>query len=103
MSPGDVIQSVLAPAGPAASSTHTLWQLMFWTAVTVFGLVMVFLMFALVRGLQRNTNSSERALTRSVATAVALTVIVLVGLLVASVTTGRAVSASGRHLYEAVT
>jgi cytochrome c oxidase subunit 2 len=73
---------------------------MFWMSVTVFSLVMVFLFVALVRGLQRNTASSERALTRGVATAVTLTVVVLIGLLVASVTTGRAAAA---HATSAVT
>src|SRR6476620_2452281 len=100
MGPGDVVQSVLAPAGAPASLIHSLWQLMFWMSVTVFSLVMVFLFVALVRGLQRNTASSERALTRGVATAVTLTVVVLIGLLVASVTTGRAVAA---HATGAVT
>src|SRR5438477_8294418 len=93
MGPGDVVQSALAAAGAQASSIHSLSQLMFWTCVTVFSLVMAFLLVALVHGLQRKTTSSERALTRSVATAVTLTVVVLIGLLVASVTTGRTVAA----------
>jgi len=52
MRAGDVAQSVPAP-NPAAFSVHSLWQLMFWLAVTVFTLVIAFLIAALVRGLQR--------------------------------------------------
>src|SRR5438105_999410 len=107
MRPGDVVQSVLAPAGTAASSIHWLWQLMLWMAVTVFALVIAFLIAALVRGLRRKRDSyvtasrdSQGTLTRAVSAAVALTVVVLVGLLVVSVSTGRTVAA---HASNAVT
>ena len=57
MRAGDVAQSVLAPSGTAASSIHSLWQLMSWMAVTVFTLVMAFPIGALVRGLRRKRDS----------------------------------------------
>ncbi len=101
------MQSVLAPVGAAASSIHSLWQLMFWMAVTVFTLVMAFLIAALVRGLRRQRDghapsdrTSHQALTRSVSVAVAATVVILVGLLIASVSTDRIVTA---HASNAVT
>jgi len=115
MRPGDVVQSVLAPAGTAASSIHSLWQLMLWTAVTVFALVLAFLAAALVRGLRRqreshagslhaaessDTRAAQRNLTRAVSVAVGATVITLIALLVASVSTGRTVAA---HASNAVT
>src|SRR5437763_14706920 len=109
MRPGDVVQSVLAPAGAAASSIHSLWQLMLWMAVAVFALVLAFLIAALVRGLRRQRDSqvtvpdaahSQAALTRAVSVAVGATVITLIALLVASVSTGRPVAA---HVSNAVT
>ena len=100
--PGQVVQSVLAPAGAAALSIASLWQLMLWTAVTVFSLTMVLLFAGVVRGLHRNGENappapSERGMTRAVASGVALTVLILVGLLVASVFTGRTVAAQPRN------
>jgi low affinity Fe/Cu permease len=53
MRAGDVVQSAVPPAKTPASSIHSLWQLMFLTAVTVFTLAFAFLIAALVRALQR--------------------------------------------------
>jgi cytochrome c oxidase subunit 2 len=104
--PGDVIQSVLAPAGTQSSSIHNLWTLMLWVTTIVFVVTLAFVAIALVRGRQRGRNAeigatSERALTRSVAAAVALTSVILVVLLAVSVWTGRTVASL--HASSAVT
>jgi cytochrome c oxidase subunit 2 len=94
--PGDVIQSVLAPAGTQSASIHQLWLLMLRVTSIVFVVTLVFVGVAVVRGRGRARSgappSSPKSLTRSVGIAVALTVCVLLGLLVASVWTGRTIS-----------
>ncbi len=94
MLPGDIIQSVLAPAGTQAHAIHRLWLLMLRTAVAVFVSTLGFVALALRRGLRRTSTDgasspSTSALNRGVAGAVALTVVILAGLLVASVGAGR--------------
>jgi cytochrome c oxidase subunit II len=106
MPSGAVIQSVLAPAGPQSASIYHLWSLMLWVAAAVFTAVLVVTFVALIRGTRRARADaarppSQRALTRSVAVAVALTVVILFGLLVASVATGNTVAAL--HASSAVT
>jgi cytochrome c oxidase subunit II len=91
----DVVQSVLAPVSAQASSIHHLWWLMLWVSVVVFILVLVFVVVALVRGPREpgvSPPTSEAALSRSVAAAVGVTVVILVALLFASVTTGRSIA-----------
>ncbi len=92
---GDVAQSVLSPAGSEASAIHQLWLLMLWTSTIVLIVVLGFVVAALVRSARRRSidspSSSERSLTRGVATAAALTVAILLVLLVASIWTGRTV------------
>ena len=97
MASGEVLQSVLRPAGPHAHSIHDLWLLMFWTSAAVFVAVLAFVAAALVLGTRARrvggpSHASERSLGGVVAGAVALTCIVLLGLLVASVWTGRHVA-----------
>ena len=96
MAPGDVVQSVLAPAGTAAASIHQLWSVMLWTAATVFALVMAFIAAALVHSARHRDTPhppapTERTLNRAVIAAVALTAVILVALLTASVWTTAAV------------
>jgi cytochrome c oxidase subunit 2 len=103
---GDVIQSVLAPAGTQSTSIHTLWTLMFWVTAIVFVVTLAFVAIALFRGRERRRHdetaaTSEAALTRSVAAAVVLTSVILVGLLAVSVGTGRTVASL--HASSAVT
>ena len=100
---GDVIQSVLAPAGRQSSSIYHLWSVMLLVSAAVFVVTMAFVGVALVRGmgLVGAHTSSERTLTRAVAVAVALTVVILVGLLAASVWTGGTVASL--HASSAVT
>jgi cytochrome c oxidase subunit 2 len=94
MSSGDAIQSVLAPAGTQASSIHSLWLLMLWVTTVVFILTLGSIAVALMRGTRRTRMDlaapSQYALTWGVGTAVTLTVCVLMGLLIASLSTGRA-------------
>jgi cytochrome c oxidase subunit 2 len=99
MSALDVNHSVLSPAGPQASSIHALWSLMLWTSVAVFAAVLLALIVALVRGMRNRSKddssfTSERALSGSVGVATGLTVVVLIGLLTASVLTARAVGSA---------
>jgi len=95
-------QSVLSPAGVQAWSIEHLWSLMLWTSTGVFTLVLIALYLAIVRGRRHHSRdegsstsegSSEGALRRGVASAVGLTVAILLVLLFASIWTGRAVGA----------
>jgi cytochrome c oxidase subunit 2 len=103
MPPGDVIQSVLAPAGSQSSAIYHLWTVMLWVLTAVFAVTIAFVAAALARSMRnvRTKNSSERTLTRGVAIAVALTVVILVALLVVSVWIGRTVASL--HASSAVT
>jgi cytochrome c oxidase subunit 2 len=105
MSAAGVFQSVVSPSGVQASVIHRLWLLMFWISTAVFLIVLAFAVVALVRGLSRSRDARpqtpERSLVRCVGAAVAITVAILLGLLVASVQTGRAVASL--HASSAVT
>ena len=89
-----ILQSALHPAGPGAASISSLWWLMFWTCTIVYVLVMLALVFA-VRRRSGTEAPSERTLLRSVAGASAATIVILFGLLFASVVTGRAIGSLG--------
>jgi cytochrome c oxidase subunit II len=89
-----ILQSALHPAGPGAASISSLWWLMLWTCTAVYVVVMGALVLA-VRRRQGRDAPAERTLLRSVAGASAVTVVILFGLLVASVVTGRAVASPG--------
>jgi cytochrome c oxidase subunit 2 len=98
MAAGGLNQSMLSPGGVQAWSIQHLWSLMLWTSTAVFVLVLLALGLALLRGRQNHGRAddalpSDRALRRAVTSAVALTAAVLLGLLSASVWTGRAVGA----------
>src|SRR5205823_4548459 len=109
MTASSVLQSALDPAGPQAARISHLWWLMFWATTAVFVVVMAFLGWAIVRGARlrsreheetgatqpKPTTTRERALTSAVAVAVGATVVILFVLLVASVSTGRAVGSLG--------
>ena len=91
-----IIQSALHPAGPQAASISHLWWLMFWTCTAVYVVVITMMLVAVRRRRQANqAPSSERHLTRSVAAATGVSVLILFGLLFASVVTGRAIGAVG--------
>jgi cytochrome c oxidase subunit 2 len=94
--PGLTVQSVLNPAGTQASSIHGLWLLMLWVTTIVYVVVIAALAVAVVKSVRNRASarqgSSETSLARSVGAAVALTVIILLGLLTASMWTGRAIA-----------
>lgn len=91
------IQSVLRPAGVQAAHIERLWWVMFWVSAAVFAAVMTGLAVALVRGRRGDAvATSHRTITRHVATSVAVSTAALIGLLVASVMTGRAIGSMPR-------
>lgn len=90
MGPGDVVQSVLSPAGAQASSIHQLWLLMLWTTTIVGVVVLAFIAVAVVRGRRRDTTvriptGPERSLLRGVWAATTVSLLILLMLLIASV------------------
>jgi cytochrome c oxidase subunit 2 len=92
----DGSQSVLSPAGLQASSIQHLWSLMLWISVAVMAVVLTYVILAVRRGMRNRSHespsiTSELALSQGVGIAVGTTVILLVGLLVASVWTGRVI------------
>ena len=89
-----IFQSALHPAGPQATSISHLWWLMFWTCSAVYVIVIAALLVAIGRR-RMDTPPSEGALRTSVVTATGITVVILFGLLFASVATGRAVASLG--------
>jgi cytochrome c oxidase subunit 2 len=101
---GDVIQSVLAPAGTQSSAIFSLWSLMLFVTTIVFVVTLAFAAAGLMRGLRRRRGDvapSEQTLTRWVTAAVSTTVVILFGLLAASVWSGRTVASL--HASSAVT
>ena len=91
-----ILQSALHPAGPGAASVSDLWWLMFWTCTAVYVLVMGALALAVLHRRRRRRDApSERTLLRSVVAASAATLVILFGLLFASVVTGRAIASLG--------
>jgi cytochrome c oxidase subunit 2 len=90
-------QSALQTAGPQAATISHLWWVFLAICVVVYVVVMVFLGFALARANRSGAvpRTSDRRLTRVVATATAATVVILFVLLVATEGTGRALSRRG--------
>jgi cytochrome c oxidase subunit 2 len=96
-------QAVLDAAGPQAGRIGALWWIFLWVCVVVMVAVTAALALALVRGRAHDPDAAspvvhvdptgERRAGVVVAIAVGLTALVLVGLLTASVLTGRAISA----------
>jgi cytochrome c oxidase subunit 2 len=92
------IQSALAPAGPPARSIETLWWISFWISVAVFALVIGTLLYGAFR--RRGATDfapivhlgPERGTATVVATAVVVTLLILIVWLVFSVSTGRALT-----------
>jgi cytochrome c oxidase subunit 2 len=88
-----VIQSALHPAGSQAARIESLWWLMFWVCTVVYVLVAASVIIAIVRGRRgRSVGTDSRTLVRVVGAATAVSVVALIGLLTASVLTGRAVA-----------
>ncbi len=99
-------QSVLSPAGVQALSIHGLWLLMLTVCTVVFVCTLTAVFFAVIRGTGNRSKEEselprEQTIGRVVGSAVALTVVTLIALLVASVWTGRTVGTA--HASSAVT
>jgi cytochrome c oxidase subunit 2 len=108
MTPARVLQSMLDAAGPQAARIEQLWWLMFWVTTVVYIAVIAWAVVAFVRG-RRHADTmparsglrvaveheSDRAMLTAVAAAVGGTVVILLGLLVASVFANRAVASLG--------
>jgi cytochrome c oxidase subunit II len=85
------IQSALDAAGIQAARIEGLWWILFWICSAVYVAVLTALVVALIRSRRRtDAPPSERQLTTSVASATGLTIVILIGLVFASVVTGRA-------------
>jgi len=88
---GQTIQSALNPAGIQAARISDLYWLMFWTSTVVYGAVLLALAVAIWRGRRSDAGEPSRAkAARWVTAATAISILTLVGLLFASVATGRA-------------
>jgi cytochrome c oxidase subunit 2 len=91
------VQSSLDPAGPDAARISRLWWLMLGISTAVFLIVVGFMLHGVYRARRRDTaatdEASKRRMTRAVIAATALTTVILFVILVASVMTGRAISA----------
>jgi cytochrome c oxidase subunit 2 len=91
------IQSALDPAGIQAVRIEWLWWVMFWVCAVVFVLVLGALALAVRRGRSADAaRPSERTMLTAIASAVGVTILVLFGLLIASVATGRAIGSLGQ-------
>jgi cytochrome c oxidase subunit 2 len=101
------LHSALDAAGPQAGRIEHLWWIFFWVCSVVFVLVLIALLAAIYRSrkgrerdarrLEPETNpprERERSLVRAVGGATVVTAVILIGLLVLSVATGRAVGSS---------
>jgi cytochrome c oxidase subunit 2 len=89
------LQSILQPAGPQAGRIEDLWWLMLWVLTAVYALVMIALLAGIARR-KREVVVDERRLGRWVGGATAVSVVVLLGLLVASVSTSSALESLAR-------
>jgi cytochrome c oxidase subunit 2 len=86
-------QSTLQSAGPQAARIEGLWWVFLWILTAVYVVVMAFTVLACLRGRRTTaTPPSERRLTRSVAFATGATTVILLVLLVATVSTSRAMA-----------
>ncbi len=100
-------QSVLDPAGHQAGSIAKLW----WFFLALLGAIFILVIILTARALFRAdrsapTEQTERTLTRTVGAATIGTVVILIGLIVVSVVTGRATTGNsppGKHLVVEVT
>jgi cytochrome c oxidase subunit 2 len=90
-------QSVQNPAGPQAQQLYSLWKFLLIVAAIVFLVVIGGASFATRRGsrnpeLPRLDDAQHRKLTRAVATATGITVLILFVFFIYSLTTGRALA-----------
>jgi len=94
-----MLQSALSPAGTQAQRIEALWWLMFWVTGIVTVIVLTVLAVAIVRGRRRESRldtAMDPRLLRYIAWSTGATVVVLFGLLVSSILTGRAMASQRR-------
>jgi cytochrome c oxidase subunit II len=84
-------QSVLDPHGPMAGRIHDLWLILFGVSVVVWVAVMLVLLLIFLRR-KRESPASLQELGRSVAIAIGITAVTVLGILVASILTGGAIA-----------
>jgi cytochrome c oxidase subunit II len=82
------VQSMLAPAGLQAAAIERLWWIFFIVTTVVFVVVIAALAAAMARR-QRDRVPSDRAVFRTVAAAVVVTVVTLIGLITVDAFTAR--------------
>jgi cytochrome c oxidase subunit 2 len=87
--------SALHPAGPHAEQIARLWNVFLAVSVVVYALVIAALLLALIRG-RRKTKAGGVTATAAVSMATGATVLILIGLLAASIVAGRGVAAVPR-------
>ena len=86
-----LIQSALNPAGAQAVRIEWLWWVVFWTCAVVWCLVMAAVAVAVLRARRGTARvTSDRTLVRAVAIATAVSTLALIGILVVTELTGRA-------------
>jgi cytochrome c oxidase subunit 2 len=87
-------QSIVQPATTAAAAIHSLWSLLLWVSTAIFVAVLAVLVVALFhrRRDPPDRGASVASLPRTVAAATALTVVILFGFLIASISTSRAIA-----------
>jgi cytochrome c oxidase subunit II len=97
------LQSVLDAASPQARSIADLWWVFFWVSVVVWVLVVLFAGLAVARRRREPRSSepvvnpgSERTLVRATGGATLVTLLILIGLLIASASTGRVLATPAR-------
>jgi cytochrome c oxidase subunit 2 len=92
------IQSVLEPAGMQAERIARLWDVFLWVAVAVYVVVMLALFAALLRRRPEIVpNAVSPNVKPTVSAAVGVTVLILLGLLTASIFTGRSIAEVPEH------
>lgn len=92
------MQSILVPAGPQAAAIAWLWWVMFWVCAAVFVSVLFVLAGAVVKSSRHRPQivATHRRLSAVVGSATGLTILILIGLLGASIMTGRATQSIDR-------
>jgi cytochrome c oxidase subunit 2 len=84
--------SALEPAGPQAGRLFSLWWLFFWVCSAVWLIVSATLIHALLRRRSEGEPDRSPGAHRTILVATVVTTAILLGFLVASVVTGRAMA-----------
>jgi cytochrome c oxidase subunit II len=88
---GTPLQSVVHSAGVQAARIELLWWLMFWVCTAVYVAVAAAVVMAVIRGRSAGPRPADPVLARNVTLATGVSIVALIGLLFASVVTGRAI------------